>query len=194
MTALRRWRSETVSLTDALAATFEALGAGATLIGLCSAPAAWRFAVLARDAAGQATADWGGADPLDWAEIFDLRAFVPARGFELRWRATRQGGLGAWLTTDAGFDPAKLGATPIRDITIADRIASRRLLFGETAEAPSSGWVALREARIGTLFVPVAEPGRRFEIRGIELVARDDEFGNAHVAEELLLDIGSTAA
>lgn len=191
---LRRWRRDGIDLEAALKLTLAALGEGAVLIGLCSAPAAWKFAriVAARD---ELALDFGGPGALRLREIFDLRAFVasgaPASAFELRWRRTDAGGRAAWLTARQGFDPTPLGAAALPPIE-GETEPSARLLFGERErDAAPEGWAALREARIGEVRVPAGAESKQFSLTGFEVIAREPRFGNAHVAEEMLTGIGS---
>lgn len=188
---LRRWNRRDIGLVEALRATFAALGDGATLVAMCSSPREWRFVRL-KAGAGAPEFDSGGLPDLVVADIFDLRAFVLGGSgpFEFRWRADGTGSLSAWLTTRAGFDPARLGAEALAPIAVAEEIGSQRLLFGRAVPGVAPpGWVALREGRIGEIRVPCDGSGPCVTIGGVELVAKEATYGNAYVAEELLVEI-----
>jgi CRISPR-associated protein (TIGR03984 family) len=186
---LRRFQRRPIALEEAIRVTLEALGNGVTLIGLCAAPTTWQFARLSLVNRAVNAEPAHGA--LDLPATFDLRAFAPGREpgreFELRWRRAGAEGVAAWVTTDAGFDPARLGADKLGAVATVCRIPSSRLLFGTRAAAgPRQGWITLAENRIGSIAVPFDGPPSRLRLIGVELVAREPVFGNAHVAEEIL--------
>jgi CRISPR-associated protein (TIGR03984 family) len=182
---LRRFQRRPIALEEAIRVTLEALGNGVTLIGLCAAPTTWQFARLSLVDRAVNAETAGGA--LDLPATFDLRAFAPGREFELRWRRAGAEGVAAWVTPDAGFDPARLGADKLGAVATVCRIPSSRLLFGTRAAAgPRQGWITLAENRIGSIAVPFDGPPSRLRLIGVELVAREPVFGNAHVAEEIL--------
>lgn len=121
----------------------------------------------------------GGAPP--WLEVFELRAFSLTA--EVRWTHEADG-LGAAVLVEglAGGGNAESGS------------AYQRKLWGRGAR-DDSGWVGLREPRIGTLWVPAPSDGPKPPGEGaLVLLAREarvqDQHGNWSVSDERWLGLG----
>lgn len=111
--------------------------------------------------------------PLDFAGVFELRAFDPDR--ELRW----------W-NESAGAGPAR----QVTDDTVGGGRRRgdtyRRLLWG-TVVSVTAGWATLAEPRIGRLAVPASDAvvGARLWLHAVEYQA-EDRYGNVAVVDERL--------
>ncbi|MEU7616634.1 CRISPR-associated protein Csx19 [Micromonospora rifamycinica] len=142
-------------------------------IGFCYRPADARWFRFDADGVPR------GADgtALDLTGVFELRAFTDDK--ELRWRNRSAGSGTAAVVCGPGLGPHE------------------RLLWGTVVgPAPGPGWVALHDARIGVLHVPVDIPaGGRAPADGdlvwlqvVEYV-EEDRHGNAAVVDERLVGL-----
>lgn len=138
-------------------------------IGFCYRPADVRW--FRFDADGAPTGPDGTA--LDLTGVFEMRAFTTDT--ELRWRNTSAGTGTAVQVSD--------GAT-------GQRLRHERLLWGVAVDPqPATGWVALHDARIGVLDVPVggSKPthGHLVWLQVVEYL-EEDQHGNVAVVDERL--------
>lgn len=134
--------------------------------------------------------DARGGD-LDLSGVFELRAFTAAA--ELRWwNVPGQGGQERVLTDEVMAE---------QKLTTGDTY--QRLLWGQVREPTddtgrshkdirsTDGWSALFEARIGWLWVPMADrvrAGGRVAVEAVEY-HREDEHGNVTVVDERLVGL-----
>ncbi|MDG4765299.1 CRISPR-associated protein Csx19 [Solwaraspora sp. WMMD406] len=148
---------------------------GTAGVGFCYRPADVRW--FRFDTDGVPTGPDGTA--LDLTGVFELRAFTAAE--ELRWRHVSAGS--GTATSVTGGDGGECGECG--DGVLAEH---QRLLWGTVVgPAPGPGWVALHDARIGVLPVPVDDPapadGHLVWLRVVEYV-EEDRHGNVAVVDE----------
>ncbi|WP_422768888.1 type III-D CRISPR-associated protein Csx19 [Plantactinospora sp. WMMC1484] len=153
---------------------------GSAGVGFCYRPADARWFRFGTDGVPR------GADgtALDLTGVFELRAFSTTE--ELRWRH-RSAGSGTAIRVRG------LGPQPHERLLREHE----RLLWGNVVgPAPGPGWVALHDARIGVLHVPVDTradgrvpvDGDLVWLRAVEYV-EEDRHGNAAVVDEQLVGL-----
>jgi len=172
-------RRENVTLVESLAATGSLLNGA---VGLMYSPQACE---LVRLEDGELLTAEG---PVDTSLVFEARVFN--KDAELRW-LNESGGVGAAVLLGESDAVDVFGGQPARAVR-CEPLASTYLLWGTAASQLSRpGWAALHTYRVGTIYVPVDEVGERGRVlmNAREYCAIEDDYGNAAVIDERLLEL-----
>ncbi|MGH8920105.1 MAG: type III-D CRISPR-associated protein Csx19 [Actinomycetes bacterium] len=189
MTVFLQWSAPAapVTISELLDVAGEVVGPGA--IGMISSPAGHD---LVRFDGGQLTTSGG---PAELADVFHLRLFTPE--VELRWvhSGSRQGA--AVALSESGASPA--GWT-VDSAAVEEVLDGQYALWGRRFETlGTGGWCRAIEGRIGWIDIPAAMPAAStvaerdwpeefLAVRFREYLT-SDEFGNAAILDERLIDI-----
>lgn len=186
---LRARRAANLSLAQAIAGCRPLLDGA---VAILYTPAACRFAVFANDPGESVTLlapdTSGKLTPFPLGDAFEARVFNEEA--ELRWLHDRGGrGTAVLLSERPAADLVGCLDGEATSVTAVDRIEQRYLLWGQAVDAHACPprWSRLCEARIGTIWVPLAlRKGERTRLVTREYVAEFED-GNTAVAEERLL-------